>query len=210
MTMVMIDTDRNRDLARKWGVRGIPDMRFVDVEGKEISKYQGRRSADSFVKQFSDISAKHAAKGSAAKGQISWVSDFAKAREESIKAHRALFVVFSDESDAVSRTLEALGNSKLEKLIEHFVFANVKFDKDSDEAKKLKVESAGAILVLNPDESDLSKAILGRKLAPQGADDLKALLAPYEKPGYECATCKKTSFTKRTCDGAEMSPVKKD
>lgn len=208
--MLMIDTDRNRELAKKWGVRGIPDMRYLDTDGKEVGKYKGRRTADSFVQEFSQISTKYAGKAKDEKIAISWISEFAKAREESTKNRKALFVIFSDESGAVSKTLDALTNGKLKKLVEHFVFANVKFDKESDVCKKLKVEAAGSIVLLNPDESDLAKSILARQLAPQGSDDLKAFLEPYEKPGFECEKCKKTSFTKQSCDGADMKPVKKD
>jgi len=33
---VHIDIDKERDTARRFGVRGIPDMRILDAEGEEI------------------------------------------------------------------------------------------------------------------------------------------------------------------------------
>lgn len=33
---VHIDIDKERDTARRFGVRGIPDMRILDADGREI------------------------------------------------------------------------------------------------------------------------------------------------------------------------------
>jgi thioredoxin-like negative regulator of GroEL len=215
--MMMIDTDRNRDLAKQWGVRGIPDMRYLDVDGKEVGKYKGRRSADSFAKEFADYSSKYTVKGKddgkdngkEEKVSIAWVNDFAKAREDSTKKRKVLFVIFSDGKEACTKTMEALTDARFKKTAEALVFASVTFDKESDLAKKLKVEDAGTILLLNPDEAEIDKAVLARKHAALNAGELKPILEPLEKPGFECEKCKKTSFVKKACDGADMKPVEK-
>lgn len=59
MVMLKIDIDQNRALKQKFGVRAIPDLRFLDPDGKEIERYQGDRSAASFVAKFEEISAKY-------------------------------------------------------------------------------------------------------------------------------------------------------
>lgn len=44
--LVKIDTDEQGELANKFGVSGIPDIRLMDPNGKEIAKVVGFKGAD--------------------------------------------------------------------------------------------------------------------------------------------------------------------
>lgn len=46
---IKIDVDKNRDLAKKYKIRGIPCMVFVDPEGEEVGRVVGYRNADGFL-----------------------------------------------------------------------------------------------------------------------------------------------------------------
>jgi hypothetical protein len=44
-----INTDNNPDVAKQWGVGGIPDIRFVDKNLKEKSRILGYKPTGEFV-----------------------------------------------------------------------------------------------------------------------------------------------------------------
>ena len=52
---VKIDTDKNQDLSKKYGVRGLPTVVFFDKEGKEINRIVGFRGPDDFVKTMEEV-----------------------------------------------------------------------------------------------------------------------------------------------------------
>jgi len=47
--LVRIDTDQQPDLAKRLGVVGLPDIRFVSPDGKMIHQLRGFQSAESFA-----------------------------------------------------------------------------------------------------------------------------------------------------------------
>ncbi len=203
--MMMIDTDKNGALARQWGVRGIPDMRFLDLDGKEAGKYKGRRSAESFVQQFNDYSSKlgKSSKGGDEKAALEWITKFDVALEEAKKDKKALFVLFDDGSETVQKLVSALGDDKLKKLYSKLVFAKIKFDKESDLAKATKAEGSD-VRILDTFESDLAKSVAASKKGALSADELKALLEQYDEADYSCEKCGTKSFAPRKCHDAEM------
>ena len=44
--LVKVDTDKHPDLARSFGVVGLPDIRLLNSEGKELQKLRGFQSPD--------------------------------------------------------------------------------------------------------------------------------------------------------------------
>ncbi len=44
-----IDTDEHPDLARKFGVVGLPDIRFLDADGEEVRRYRDFQSPQAFA-----------------------------------------------------------------------------------------------------------------------------------------------------------------
>ena len=40
-TPVRIDSDKEKKLAARFGVQGLPDLRFLDAEGKDIARWPG-------------------------------------------------------------------------------------------------------------------------------------------------------------------------
>lgn len=56
---VYIDTDRDFETLAAYKVRGIPAIFFLNPLGETIGKYDGDRSAGSFVKQMTAVADKH-------------------------------------------------------------------------------------------------------------------------------------------------------
>jgi thioredoxin-related protein len=54
LVCVMIDVDKNRDLAREYGVRAIPTMFMLDSEGRNLGKVT-RRDAKGFVENIKQL-----------------------------------------------------------------------------------------------------------------------------------------------------------
>jgi thiol:disulfide interchange protein len=47
--VVKIDTDQEQELARRFGVVGLPDIRFISPEGRVIHRLRGFQNAESFT-----------------------------------------------------------------------------------------------------------------------------------------------------------------
>lgn len=45
-----IDVDENLDLAKKYGIRGVPTMIIVDDEGKEVKRQSGMMMEEELIK----------------------------------------------------------------------------------------------------------------------------------------------------------------
>lgn len=48
--MEVVDIDQNRDLAVKYGVRGVPTLVIIDDEGKEVKRQSGAMSETQLLK----------------------------------------------------------------------------------------------------------------------------------------------------------------
>ncbi|KPA08860.1 membrane or secreted protein containing Thioredoxin domain protein [Candidatus Magnetomorum sp. HK-1] len=48
---VLIDVEKDPKLARKFGVRGVPDVYFLDQNGKKIIQYTGNRTSKDMITQ---------------------------------------------------------------------------------------------------------------------------------------------------------------
>jgi len=46
---ILVDVDKNSDIARKFGVRGVPDIYFIKNDGKSIIQYNGNRTAEDMI-----------------------------------------------------------------------------------------------------------------------------------------------------------------
>lgn len=55
VVFVRIDTDKEPDLSQKFGVAGLPDIRFATSDGKITRKLLGFQNADSFSQQLDEL-----------------------------------------------------------------------------------------------------------------------------------------------------------
>lgn len=53
--VVKINTGANRELARKFGIRGIPSLFVVDAEGNRVGSIVGYRDAEKFLQEMKKI-----------------------------------------------------------------------------------------------------------------------------------------------------------
>ncbi len=56
--LVDIDTDKNPDLAKKYGASSIPDFRFLTKDGKEVHQVVGSRPTSEFVAEMEKAKSK--------------------------------------------------------------------------------------------------------------------------------------------------------
>lgn len=53
--LLKVDTDQHPELARAFGVTGLPDLRILDGQGNELKRLVGFQDAESFSKVLNDI-----------------------------------------------------------------------------------------------------------------------------------------------------------
>ena len=52
---VKIDTDKHPELAKRFGVVGLPDVRFLSPEGKEVERFLDYQGPDAFAVALEDL-----------------------------------------------------------------------------------------------------------------------------------------------------------
>lgn len=53
--LLKIDTDENPEIAKYFGVSGLPDIRFLDPDGTEVKKLRGFQAAESFAPELQKL-----------------------------------------------------------------------------------------------------------------------------------------------------------
>lgn len=122
-------------------------MFFLDSDGKQIEKYAGGRDAGSIKAKFEEIAEKYTKGGNSTpttNEKISWADSVEKAVDAAKESGKLVALLFAEDTED-EKTLKTLVNSKLKEFFGSFEFAKVKFDKDSEWAKKCNVESAPAL-----------------------------------------------------------------
>jgi len=52
---ILIDVDKNPELASTFGVRGVPDIYFMDQNGKQVVQYNGNRTSTDIISQMRSV-----------------------------------------------------------------------------------------------------------------------------------------------------------
>lgn len=53
--LLKIDTDENPEIAKHFGVSGLPDIRFLDSDGTEVKKLRGFQAAETFAPELQKL-----------------------------------------------------------------------------------------------------------------------------------------------------------
>lgn len=153
-----------KGVAGKFNILKVPKFMFLQPDGKVIETYDGGLEAAPMTARFREIAAKY-------KRDLPWEESYAKAQEKG-KAVALLFL--SDDAGLASTLLD----DSLKDLIKEFAFVKVAFKRDSEEAKKFKVDRPSTLVLVDRDQKELGRAE-GRK----SAKDLKPLLEKAVKAG---------------------------
>lgn len=55
VVLLKVDTDKEPQLAEKFGVVGLPDFRLITPEGKEFRRLRGFQTAEKFTKDLEEV-----------------------------------------------------------------------------------------------------------------------------------------------------------
>lgn len=55
IVLLKVDTDKETQLAEKFGVVGLPDLRLITLDGKEFRRLRGFQNAEKFTKDLEEI-----------------------------------------------------------------------------------------------------------------------------------------------------------
>lgn len=176
--MIHIDIDKDPTTSGRFKVTGIPDVRFLDSDGKEIKEYNGDRTADSFVKEIEEIASKHT-KGLPFQSSL---DDAIKLGKDEKKPVVLFFGDGKDNSRAMEKTLLDAVNKDI---IPKFVWVRVEYKKNSDDVKKYKISKVPTLVVIDPNAEKPEEAPLGKlegkKMPKETRKALEKILKDLEK-----------------------------
>lgn len=159
-------------------MRGVPDIRFLDPDGKEIREYNGDRTPESFVREIEEIATKYA-RGLPFQSSV---EDAIKLGKEEKKP---VVLFFSDGKDSSQAMEKTLLDSVNKDLIPKFVWVRVEYKKDAEGVKKYKIGKAPTLVVIDPGAEKPEEAPLGRlegkKMPKETRAALEKILKDAEK-----------------------------
>lgn len=146
-----------KGVAGKFSILKVPKFMFLQPDGKVIETYEGGLEAAPMTARFREIAAKY-------KRDLPWEESYAKAQEKG----KLIALLFLSEDASLAASLL---DDSLKEMVKEFAFVKVAFKRDSEEAKKFKVERPSTLVLTDAEGKEVGR-VEGRKTAKE----LKGLL----------------------------------
>ena len=145
LLFLLVDCSRRgsqREMQSKYGVTGYPSVIFCDSNGKKVHKLRAR-DATNVATRF----AAHAKKYTLS---VAWAKSLDGALEKSKKSSKPTLVWIFDKKKKASPVIETFFiDESLAKTLERFELARVEYERKSEVAEKLKLNSGAAVYILD-------------------------------------------------------------
>lgn len=187
--LLKVDVDKNKEFAKRYGVRGVPTMLFLNAKGEALHQIVGFRSAERLVPEMKNMLKKAGSVEEADKTEqpvepvaevkeLPWLKDKDKALAMAKEQKRMIFVDMYTDWCGWCKKLDkdVFMDPEFQKIALSFVLLKLNGDEESETVQKYEVSGYPTLLFLDA-EGKLVEKVVGYRKAAELIEFMQKLLA---------------------------------